>query len=97
MKGSRVNRVDACGTRKVKQDMGRGARSILQNEPRTTEQEIFVTTELDEGTMWKNRCDSLYGRSEAEKVQKQRNKLRKQKERCFLNYQQIPEKHHYLF
>ena len=39
----------------------------------------------------------MYERSEAEKVQKQRNKLRKQIERCFLNYQQIPEKHHYLF
>ena len=48
-------------------------------------------------TMWKNRCGSLYGRSEAEKVQKQRNKLRKQIEQCFLNYHQIPEKHHYLF
>ena len=43
-------------------------------------------------TMWKNRCDSLHGKTKGEQVQKKRNKLRKQIERCYRNFRQIPER-----
>ena len=48
-------------------------------------------------TMWKNRCDSLHGRTQEETVQKRRNKLRKKIEWCFCNQRLIPVKHHRIF
>ena len=48
-------------------------------------------------TMWKNRCDSMYGRTKEEKEQKRRDKLRAQIERCFSNQRSIPVQYHRMF
>ena len=47
--------------------------------------------------MWKNRCDSLHGNSEKEKVQKKKDKLKGKLEWCYNNSHKIPEQYHILF
>ena len=47
--------------------------------------------------MWKNRCDLIHGCTEQEKLQKRREKIKKQVLWCYNNRHLIPFQHHPLF
>ena len=47
--------------------------------------------------MWKNRCDSLHGRTKEEIIKKKKEKLRDKLKWCYRNSHKNPERHHNLF
>ena len=47
--------------------------------------------------MWKNRCDSLHGRTKKEQLQKRRDKLKSKLEWCYRHQRLIPTQYHQMF